>query len=317
MKSMPFDLPLFPEAASTMAERVDALYWFLVITTAVMSILIFVAIAFLAVRYRQGTRVNRADPPHHSIPVEIVWSVIPLAVFLFIFVWGARIYYDNTYPPDDALQIFVVGKQWMWKIQHLDGKREINELHIPVGRPIRLTMTSEDVIHDFFIPAFRVKNDVLPGRYTSLWFEATKTGEYHLFCAEYCGTRHSAMTGRVVVMEPAAFQDWLAGGVSGEPMEATGGRLFQQFNCNTCHKRGGRGPLLTGIYGTAVRLKDGRSVLADEGYLRESIIDPTARLTAGYQAVMPTFKGQLSETQVLQLIAYIKSLGIAEETKAE
>lgn len=315
MNPMRFDLPLFPEAASTMAGRVDRLYLFLVGISVFMSAVIFLCIVFFAIRYRQGTRVNRADPRHHSTSLELIWSAIPLAVFLFTFAWGAQLFYDSFTPPADALPMYVVGKQWMWKIQHLNGRREINELHVPVGQPIRLTMTSEDVIHDFFIPAFRVKRDVLPGRYSTLWFEATKTGEYHLFCGQYCGTNHSAMIGRVVVMEPVDFQNWLAGGVPGESMAEAGARLFERFNCNTCHKPGGRGPILAGVFGRPVRLASGETVVADEGYVRESILNPTAKITAGYQPVMPTFQGQISETQVLELIAYISSLQIPEEAK--
>ncbi len=313
----PAGAPLFPEAASTLAGRVDDLYLFLVGVSVLMTALISLGIIFFAVRYRKGAAADRSNPRHHSWPMEIVWIVVPLIVFLFTFAWGAVLFYEGFLPPDDALPIYVVGKQWMWKIQHPGGKREINELHIPVGQPIRLTMTSEDVIHDFYVPAFRVKRDVLPGRYTTLWFEATRTGEYHLFCAEYCGTNHSAMRGRVIVMEPAAFQTWLAGGIAGETMAEAGARLFERYNCDTCHRLGGRGPLLARIYNSRVRLQDGRSVIADETYLRQSILEPAARITAGYKPVMPTFQGQLSETQVLQLIDYIKSLGEPEEEPSE
>jgi cytochrome c oxidase subunit II len=310
---MSFDLPLFPDAASTIAGRVDRLFFFLVGISTLMSVLIFVTILYFAVKYRRGSKADRSGSIEHATALEITWSVIPLVIFMFTFAWGAKIFYDGFNPPADAQQIFVVGKQWMWKIQHPGGKREINELHIPVGQPIKLLMTSEDVIHDFFVPAFRVKRDVLPGRYTTLWFQATKVGSYHLFCGQYCGTNHSSMIGRVVVMEPADFQTWLAGVPPGETMVESGARLFERYNCNTCHKPGGRGPILTGLFGRTVRLTDGRTVVADEGYLRESILDPGAKITAGYRLLMPTFQGQLNETDVLELIAYIKSLQAAEE----
>jgi cytochrome c oxidase subunit 2 len=209
------------------------------------------------------------------------------------------------------MEIYVVGKQWMWKVQHPDGQREINELHVPVGRPIKLLMGTEDVIHSFFIPAFRTKFDVVPGKLTTLWFEATKPGRYHLFCAEYCGTKHSAMTGWIEVMEPAAFQAWLSGGAGEGSLASRGERLFQDLACNTCHMPDsqGRGPVLDGLFGNTVQLQDGRKVVADEGYLRESIVNPQAKIVAPYQPIMPTFQGLISEEGLIQLIAYIKTLG--------
>jgi cytochrome c oxidase subunit 2 len=207
----------------------------------------------------------------------------------------------------------------MWKAQHPEGQSEINELHVPLGQPVKLTMTSEDVIHDFFLPAFRVKQDVLPGRYTTLWFEATKAGEYPLYCAEYCGTQHSGMIGRIVVLEPAEFQKWLSGGATGMSMADLGESLFQRFGCHICHRAGGtaQGPSLTGLFGKAVRLEGGVTVTVDEDYIRESIIDPRAKIVAGYQPIMPTFKGLISEEGLLQLIAYIKSLSAAERAQSK
>jgi cytochrome c oxidase subunit 2 len=198
----------------------------------------------------------------------------------------------------------------MWKIQHSDGQREINELHVPVGRPVRLTMTSEDVIHDFFVPAFRMKQDVLPGRYTNAWFQATRPGRYHLFCSQYCGTKHSAMIGWIDVMEPVAYQAWLSGGAGGESLAAAGAKLFVQHACNTCHRPDSlaRGPNLEGLFGKTVRLAGGRTVVADESYIRESIVNPNAKMVAGFQPLMPTFQGLISEEGLLQLVAYIKSL---------
>ena len=301
-------LPLFPERASTLAGKVDALFFFMLGVSAFFSILIFLLVAYFAVRYRRKSEDERPAEIEGSLTLELVWTLIPLAIVIVMFVWGTRLYLEAVRPPANAVPVYVVGKQWMWKVQHAEGKSEINELHVPLGQPIRLLMTSEDVIHDFSIPAFRVKRDVLPGRYTSYWFEASRTGEYHLFCAQYCGTNHSMMTGKVVVMEPAAFQDWLSGNPSGEPMWKTGERLFTRFNCNTCHREGGRGPLLNGVFGKTIQLASGQRLVADEAYLRESIVNPAAKIVEGYQPVMPSFQGQMSETQVLQLIAYLKTL---------
>jgi len=211
--------------------------------------------------------------------------------------------------PPGAMEVYVVGKRWMWKTQHMTGQREINELHVPIGIPVKLTMTSEDVIHSFFIPAFRVKQDAVPGRYTTAWFEATKAGEYHLFCAEYCGTKHSQMIGSIKVMEPGAFQTWLAGGTAGSPAQE-GEKLFQSLACITCHRADsqGRGPRLEGLFGKTVRLTGGATVVADADYIRESILNPTAKVVDGYQPIMPTFQGLVSEEGVMQLIAYIQSL---------
>jgi cytochrome c oxidase subunit 2 len=231
-------------------------------------------------------------------------------VFLFMFVWGAEVYFDGARPPSDSEVVYVVAKQWMWKFQHLDGQREINELHVPVGRDIMLRMVSQDVIHSFFVPAFRVKADVLPGRYTTLWFHATKAGDFHLFCAEYCGTMHSGMIGRVVVLEPAQYQAWLSGGGAMGSLASNGQRLFQDLGCITCHRGDSqaRAPNLTGLYGHPVKLNDGRTIVADDAYIRESILDPPAKVVAGFQPIMPSFRGQVDEEGILSLIAYIKSL---------
>jgi cytochrome c oxidase subunit 2 len=235
-------------------------------------------------------------------------------ITMVIFVWGAGLYFAMSRPPDDALDIYVVGKQWMWKFQHLDGQREINELHVPAGRAIRLIATSEDVIHDWFVPAFRVKADVIPGRYVNIWFQATKPGRYHLFCAEYCGTKHSGMTGEVVVMQPREYQVWLGGGETGGTLASAGERLFVDLACNTCHRPDsqGRGPVLDGLIGRTVKLQSGESIVADEAYVRESILNPSAKITSGYQPIMPTFQGLVTEEQVLQIIEYVKSLNVSK-----
>jgi cytochrome c oxidase subunit 2 len=248
---------------------------------------------------------------HGSLLLEITWMVIPLFLALGTFVWGAEVYFRLSRPPDDALQVNVVGKRWMWKIQHPTGRREINELHVPLGTAIRLNLTSEDVIHSFYIPAYRTKSDALPGRYTTAWFRPERTGRYHLFCAEYCGTLHSGMIGWVEVMEPEAFQRWLAGETSELPMAAKGERLFGDLGCATCHQpqATGRGPSLEQVYNRPVKLATGETITANEEYLRESILNPTAKVAAGYTPVMPTFRGLINEEGILQLIEYIKSRG--------
>jgi len=306
---MPFTLPLFPEAASTMAGRVDALYFYLLAVSAFFTVLIFVMVLAFAVRYRRSRHPVPVEI-EGSMPLEIAWSVIPLGLAMVMFVWGASVFFALNRPPRGALEIYAVGKQWMWKFQHLDGHREINQLHVPVGRDVRLTMISQDVIHSFYVPAFRVKQDVLPGRYTTIWFQATKPGSYHLFCAEYCGTSHSGMIGQVVVMEPAQYQLWLAGGAGEGSLAAGGQKLFRDLACETCHRgdTGARGPDLAGLFGKPVTLQAGNKVVADETYIRESIVNPAAKVVFGYQPIMPTFQGQISEEGLLQLLAYIKSM---------
>ena len=299
-----------------MAFRVDALYFFLLAVAVFFSLLIAGLIVFYAVKYRRRSPGSVGASIHGGMLLEVAWSVIPLLITMVIFVWGASVFFAMSHPPDETLNIYVVGKQWMWKFQHLDGQREINELHVPVGRAVKLIMTSEDVIHDVFVPAFRVKADVLPGRYTQIWFQATKPGRYHLFCAEYCGTRHSGMIGEVVVMEPSEYQTWLSGGAPEGSLAAAGEKLFQDLACVTCHRADvqGRGPMLQGLFGKSVQLQNGETVVADEAYIRESILRPSAKITAGYQPIMPTFQGLISEEQLLELIEYVKSLHTQPQT---
>jgi cytochrome c oxidase subunit 2 len=308
--------PIYPDQASTIAQGVDRLHFFLTGITLFFTAIIFSTIFYFAVKYRRRSEDEKPPLILGSLPLELAWTLIPLALTVIVFVWSSSLYFRNARPPAASMEIFVVGKQWMWVIQHPEGPREINELHVPVGRPVKLTMTSQDVIHDFYIPAFRVKRDVLPGRYSSIWFQATKTGQYHLFCAQYCGAMHAAMGGWVYVMTPADYEQWLSGGAKGESMAAAGNRLFGQYGCVSCHIADGtgRGPVLQGVFGHPVKLQDGRTVMADEAYVRESILNPSAKIVDGYTPIMPTFQGQISEEQVLQLIAYIKSLG-AEERK--
>ena len=323
---MRFNFPLFPEQASTLAGRVDALYFFLVGVSLFFSLLIFAAVIYLAIKYHH--RAGEEHAPglvNDNLALEITWTVVPLALTMVMFAWGASVYFSMSRPPDNSLEIFVVGRQWMWKFQHPDGQREINELHVPLGQPVKLIIASEDVIHSFYVPVFRVKQDAVPGRYTTVWFEATKTGRFHMFCAEYCGTQHSGMIGRIVVLEPVQYASWLTGGEAsavGTAAAATlpraegsvadrGRRLFDQLGCIACHlpDRQGIGPVLTGVFGSQVRLQDGRTTLADESYVRESILQPQAKITAGFQTQMPSFQGRINEEELMQLMAYIKSLG--------
>ena len=310
--------PLFPEAASTMATRVDALYFFLLGLGVFFSVLIAGLIVYYAVKFHRKTPRAIGAQLRGNLVVELVWTVVPLLITIVIFVWGAELFYAMSRPPGDSLDIYVVAKQWMWKFQHLDGQREINELHVPAGRDVRLIATSEDVIHDWFVPAFRIKSDVLPGRYVNIWFRATKPGQYHLFCAEYCGTKHSGMIGQVVVMEPHDYQNWLSGGETGRTLASAGERLFLDLACNTCHRPDAqsRGPLLNGLIGRTVRLQSGQSIVADEAYIRESILNPSAKITAGYQPIMPTFQGLVTEEQLLELIEYVKSLPMGDGVTA-
>ena len=297
-----------------MAGNVDALFIFLVIISGLMTLLIFTAVIYFAARYRHQRGVP-AEQIEGSTPLEITWSIIPLAVFMVIFAWGAVVYFKSRTPPRDATEVYVVAKQWMWKMEHAEGQREINELHVPVGRDVKLIMTSQDVIHSFFVPAFRMKQDVLPGRYTVAWFRATQPGTYHLFCSQYCGTQHSGMIGSIVVMEPAQYEAWMSGGSTG-PLSATGEKLFAELGCSTCHRTDtqGRGPNLQGVFGKPVLLQDGRTVTADENYIRESILDPGAKIVNGFKPVMPTFQGLVSEEQLNALVAYVKSLSPAPQS---
>jgi cytochrome c oxidase subunit 2 len=307
--------PFIPESASTIAGDVDALYFYITGVTVFFTTLISLVIIFFVIRYRRRNAFEIPRPIEGSTKLETLWSVIPLLIAMSIFVWGAKVYFAQYRPPQNALEVYVVGKQWMWKFQHPTGQREINELHVPVGRKIKLIMTTEDVIHDVFIPAFRIKADVVPGRYTTEWFEATKPGRYHLFCAEYCGMNHSGMGGWVVVMEPKDFDNWLSGNANQTSPSAAGQSMFESLGCASCHganAEGGRGPALLGLFGSNVVLGSGQTVRADEGYLRESITNPQAKIVTGFGPIMPSFQGQVNEEQLLNLVAYVKSLSTAK-----
>ena len=304
-------IPLVPESASSISWKVDALYFYLSGVTLFFALLISSVLIFFVIRYRRRTPYEIPRPVAGSHKLETLWTIIPFIIAMTMFGWGARVYFDQYKPPENAIEVYVVGKQWMWKLQHATGQREINELHVPVGRKVKLIMTTEDVIHDFFVPAFRTKADVIPGRYTTIWFEATKTGKYHLFCAEYCGMNHSGMTGSVIVMEPREFDNWLSGNTGTSTPAAAGQQLFQSLGCSSCHGangEGGRGPVLAGVFGQKTQLQTGQSQTVDEAYIRESILNPQAKLVAGFGPIMPTFQGQVSEDQLVQLVAFIKSL---------
>jgi len=312
---MKSSFPLFPDSASALSGEVDLLFILWCVISIFFSLLIAGLILYFMTRYRRRHPEDVGANERAAIWLEVGWSVIPLVIMLAMFAWGARVFFRIYRPPKDAVQFTAIGKQWMWKVQHPGGQREIDTMHVPVNQPIRVTLASEDVIHSFYIPAFRVKQDAVPGRYTSIWFRATKPGTYHLFCAEYCGTEHSRMIGWVIVMEPQDYETWLAGGATGKSMAASGAELFQSLACVTCHRatpgRVARGPALEGLYNRQVKLADGRTIIADDTYIRESILTPTAKLVAGWEPVMPTFQGQVSEEQLTELIAYIHSLGAA------
>jgi cytochrome c oxidase subunit 2 len=310
------DFPLFPEQASSVSPLVDGLYLGLVAITGAVSLLIWVAIFYLAIKYRRRPDNELAQEQEPPMALEMTWTILPTIIFLGFFVAGAWVFFRMNRIPDGALEVYATGRQWMWKFQHPTGQREINTLHVPVGRPVKITMASEDVIHSLWFPSFRVKADVLPNRYRTMWFEATKTGRYHIFCAEYCGTIHSGMVGWVEVMEPTEYQRWLAGGAEGS-LASQGEKLFEKYACNTCHTStaGARGPVLAGLFGKTRPLTDGRSVVADENYIRESILNPQAKVAAGFAPVMPTFQGQVSEDDLLRLLAYVRTIG-AEQPAA-
>ena len=303
-------LPFFPEQASNFAGNVDALFFFILVTSVFFSVLVTLLTIFAAMRYKRKSKGEVGSASHGNTTLEIGWTLIPLVLALGMFAWGAAIYTNYRTAPKDTLDIYVIGKQWMWKLQQPNGRKEINELHIPVNRNIKLIMGSEDVIHNFYVPAFRVKMDVVPGRYNTMWFRPTKVGKYHFFCSQYCGTNHALMGGWVTVQDPAEYAAWLSDEGGDVTPVAAGEKLFTQLACNTCHIANGtgRGPSLNGVYGAKVLLADGSSAIADDSYIRESILQPKAKIVAGYQPVMPTFQGLVTEEQILNLTAYIKSL---------
>jgi cytochrome c oxidase subunit II len=304
-------LSLYPDQASNFAASVDSLMTFLTLVSVFFSFAITAAIVYFFFRFHRKKPNEVGVPIYGNMRLEATWIVIPFLLAMTMFGWGAVVYVEYRQPPKDTLDIYVVAKQWMWKVQQPTGLREINELHVPVGRDVKLILASEDVVHDFFVPAFRVKMDVVPGRYNTMWFRPTKAGRYHFFCAQYCGTNHAVMGGWVTVMEPSDYAAWLSGSTGAEADPAVlGEKLFVERACATCHISSGlgRAPSLNGVYGAKVLLADGSTVTADDAYIRESILQPNAKIVAGYQPLMPSFQGQLTEEQILALTAYIKSL---------
>jgi cytochrome c oxidase subunit II len=303
-------IPLFPDQASAIAPRVDSLFFTLLLITGTVAVGVFVLLIYFSIRYRRRGPNQNTPRITGSIKLELFWSGVPLLIFLGIFVWGAQIYFALAQPPKDALDLYVVGKQWMWKVQHPQGEREINEVHVPLGQPVKLTLTSEDVIHDFFVPAFRTKIDVLPGRYVYTWFTPTAVGRYHLFCSQYCGTNHAGMQGTVEVMNPADYAAWLNLHAEGS-LALEGRKLFLKLQCITCHSANAqaRAPSLENLYDQMVPLRGGGAAVADDNYIRESILNPQAKVVAGWEPIMPTFEDQVDEEDLLKLIAFIKSLG--------
>ena len=308
---------LFPTQASTVAPQVDNLFLFILGVALFFAALVAVLLVYFAVRYRRRSESYFPTPIVGSTLLESLWTVIPLGIALVMFFWSVSVYFQIVRPPDNATEVYVVGKQWMWHVQHGSGQREINELHVPAGEPIKLVMTTEDVIHDFAIPAFRVKQDLIPGRYTYTWFNATKPGRYHLYCAAYCGTSHSQMGGWVTVMEKADYDEWLRGTSpqqgttpADQSLATEGQKLFRKLQCITCHtgNADARAPNLEELYGKSVQLDNNDQVTADDTYIRESVLKPQAKVVAGWKPIMPTFQGQVTEDDLIRLIAYIKSL---------
>jgi cytochrome c oxidase subunit II len=310
-----WDFPLHPPADSSLATRVDLLFYAWLALGGLVTLVLAFLIVYFSAKYRHGSRANRAMATgaklrRNSHRIELAWIVAPLILFMVMFAWAADLYYVHAAPPANATEVYVVGKQWMWKLEHVGGQREIDELHVPAGKPIKLVMTSQDVIHSFFMPVFRIKQDVLPGRYTMLWFTANKPGDFHVFCTQYCGTDHARMIGHVVVMAPADFARWLASGNGSQSMAQEGAARFRQYGCSGCHGASAsvHAPKLEGLFGRRVQLSDGSSVVADERYIHDSVMLPRKDIVAGYEPIMPSFEGQIAEDDLLDIIEYIKSL---------
>jgi cytochrome c oxidase subunit 2 len=299
---------LFPAEASTIAPYADALYFFLIGMTLVGVLLVGILVFGFSIRYRKA-RNPVATQVEGSTLLEATWTIIPLAIFLVAFVWGALLYFRIYNPPTNAMNIYIVGKQWMWKAEHPGGQHEINALHVPVGRPVQLTMISMDVFHSFSIPDFRVKREVIPGRYSTVWFQATEPGTYHLFCTQYCGTKHSGMIGEITAMTPEDYQKWTGESTSGASLAQNGERLYASLGCNQCHNGtpAARGPSLAGVYGSKLQLANGSEVLVNDAYLRDAILNPSQHVTAGYNPIMPTYQGQISEDGLIDLVEFIKT----------
>jgi cytochrome c oxidase subunit 2 len=300
---------LFPAEASTIAPYMDALYFFLILITLIGMALVGALMLFFSLKYRRQLNPV-ATQVEGSTLLEATWTIIPLALFLVCFVWGALLYFRIYNPPANSMNIYIVGKQWMWKAEHPGGQHEINSLHVPTGRPVQLTMISQDVFHSYSIPEFRVKREVIPGRYTTVWFNATEPGVYHLFCTQYCGTLHSGMIGEVTAMTPADYEKWAQQSTSGMSLAQNGERLFASMGCNACHNgtATARGPNLAGVYGSKLLQSNGTQVLVNEAYLRDAILNPSQHVTVGFAPIMPTYQGQISEDGLIDIVEYIKHL---------
>ena len=300
---------LFPREASTIAPYMDALYFFLLGMTVTGVILVGAIVTTFSLRYRKS-KSPVATQIEGSTLLEATWTIIPLGIFLVAFVWGALLYFRIYTPPINSMNIYIVGKQWMWKAEHPGGQHEINALHVPTGQPIQLTMISKDVFHSFSIPEFRIKREVIPGRYSTVWFQATTPGEYHLFCTQYCGTNHSVMIGTITVLSPSDYKKWTEESTSGMSLAQNGERLFASMGCNACHSgnAAARGPNLAAVYGSKLQLTNGSSVLVNEAYLRDAILNPSQHVTAGYAPIMPTYQGQISEDGLIDIVEYLKTL---------
>ncbi len=300
---------LFPREASTIAPYMDALYFFLLGMTVVGLVLVLAIILTFSLRYRRQVHPV-ATQIEGSTLLEATWTIIPLGIFLVCFVWGALLYFRIYNPPANSMNIYVVGKQWMWKAEHPGGQHEINALHVPVGVPIQLTMISQDVFHSFSVPDFRIKREVIPGRYSTVWFQATTPGTYHIFCTQYCGTNHSQMIGEVTALSADDYKKWTEGSTSGMSLAQNGERLFASMGCNACHSgnAAARGPSLAGVYGSTLQLANGQSAQVNEAYLRDAILNPSQHITAGYSPIMPTYQGQISEDGLIDIVEYLKTL---------
>jgi cytochrome c oxidase subunit 2 len=300
---------LFPAEASGIAPYVDSLYFFLVLMTIVGTTLVATLLLVFSIRYRREKNPV-ATQIEGSTLLEATWTIIPLAIFLVAFVWGALLYFRIYDPPTNAMNIYIVGKQWMWKAEHPGGQHEIDALHVPLGKPVQLTMISQDVFHSFSVPDFRIKREVIPGRYSTVWFEATQVGTYHLFCTQYCGTQHAGMVGEVTVMTPGDYKKWLEQSNSGQSLAQNGERLFASMGCNSCHNgtAAARGPNLAGVYGSKLMLTNGSQILVDDAYLRDAILNPSEHVTAGFSPIMPTYQGQISEDGLIDLVEFIKNM---------
>jgi cytochrome c oxidase subunit II len=300
---------IIPPEASKIAPQVDALLVFMTLVSLVGLVLVGLLVTAFSIMYRRDKNPV-ATQIEGSTLLEATWTIIPLGLFLVMFVWGSVLYFRIYTPPPNAMNIYVVGKQWMWKAEHPGGQHEIDSLHVPINQPIQLTLISQDVFHSFSIPAFRVKREAIPGRYTTVWFEASQIGTYHLFCTQYCGTQHSGMIGEVDVLSPEDYKKWLAGSTSGVSLAQNGERLFASLSCGACHngQPDARGPSLANVYGSKLTLTNGQPVLVDEAYLRTAILNPSQHITQGYAPIMPTYQGQVSEEGLISLVEYIKNL---------